>query len=166
MKLYRLLPSIPGSWGRFEDFQMRMRVFAERFHLEAPIEPMLHDLTQKWINAPLSTGYWIVYDDSGLSCAHLCSYIADHYGQPYVSFYQTEIEHGGAREIFHQVGPEIAAWVKGLNVIYERANPANPLRITHGESTTWIEPQIYERLFRAMGFPLKASRTVFRWELT
>lgn len=165
MKTHRLLPDTPGSWARYEDFENRIRAFCRKYLPETPEVSLLAELRRKWVTAPLSTGYWIGYGDSGNPAAHLCSYISARFDLPFVEFCQVEFDAGESiLGVLPQIGGEIAEWVSRLNRIYEAAGQRT--RITSGESMTWIDPKIYERLFRGLGFGLKASRTVFRWDLT
>ena len=162
MKTYRLLPELPGAWGRYEDFRERVRMFNAKYLPDSPTGSTIRDLDNKWINGAVGTGFWLAYNDAGQPCAHLCAYKSNYYEQPYIWFYQIEFDAGESiLEPLHRVAEQIAGWVGSLNQIYELAK--RPERITYGESASWVDPKIYERMFAHIGFTPKASRTIFRW---
>ena len=88
--------------------------------------------------------------------------MAAHYEQPYVQFYQIEFDSGQSiLAPMQQVGGEVQNWVRSLNIIYREAKRDS--RIRFAESSSWIDPEVYERLFKSLGFRPQAQRTVFRW---
>lgn len=165
MKTYRLLPDIKETRGMYWDFEDRVARFCEKYLPDTPKERLIQDIRSKWIQQPIGTGYWLVYNDQGEPCAHLCAYISAHFERPFVQFYQMEVDQGyNLLEVMHKVAEEIGKWVQRLNDVYKASN--SPCRITYGESMTWIDTKIYERMFKNLGFSPKASRTVMRWDFS
>jgi len=164
MKIYRLLPDTHGSWGRYEDFEARIATFAEKYVPDTPRYWLTQDLRERWIKERgILTGYWIVYGDAGVSCGHLCAYLNWHYQTPFIYFDQIEFDPGeSVLTVMHQVAAEIGEWVKALNALFA-AKGQPQFKITHGKSASWIEPRIYERLFKNLGFTPKAAHTVYKW---
>lgn len=165
MRIIRLLPDDPGAWELFEDFQNRCRAFIKRYMPETNEVLAIQMLREKWVRTPLDTGYWIgLHDDSNTSFGHLCGYLDAHFDVPYVQFWQIEmIDVPFALQAISQVGREVAEWIAGYNRLLATAGRTR--FITYGESQTWIEPKLYERLFRNSGLDLKAHRYVYRWSL-
>lgn len=161
MTIYRLLPNVPGSWGRFEDFRTRIAAFATRHSPDTSIPALLLDAERRWINAPLATGYWIVYGADGKPRAHLYAYIAERLGDPFAMFHQIEAEKSSATQAMAQVATEIRKWIEAVNMAYAAAK--SPLRIRHAESTSAIEPRIYCRLFRRTGLMPEPHERIYRW---
>jgi len=161
MTIHRLLPDNPGSWGFYEVFEKRVRAFLAEYLPETNAVRAIQDLREKWIKTPLLTGYFLVTDDSGIF-GHLVSYMADNYGSPYVKFDQIQMEQSPyALQAIREVGEHLRAWMAAYNKILEAAH--RPERVTSGESYSWIDPEIYVRLFRSAGFEIKGERHVFRW---
>lgn len=170
--IHRLLPDTPGSWGLYEIFERRVRAFLKEYLPETNETRAIHDLRVRWIERPLETGFFLAYEhdksptlgDGVYPFGHLCSYLADHYGTPYVLFWQIQIEKSPfALQAIREVGTLLQAWMTGYNRILEAAK--RPERITYGESYAWIEPETYVRLFRSAGFEIRGERHVFRWRL-
>lgn len=164
MRIFRLLPDDEGAWGRFEDFQSRIRGFVENYTPETNAMALIKEVRERWIGTPHLTGYWIVYGDAGIPIVHNLSWVAERHGQPYINFYQTEMDDPAhCVEILEKVGLQIRQWIAALNQISEAKG--DPRRITYGESQTWIKGAVYERLFKHVGFDLKAMHQVYRWNV-
>lgn len=163
MAVTRILPDAPGSWTLYEIFENRVRSFIKEYLPETNEVRAIQDLREKWIKTPLLTGYFLA-EDGQQAFGHLCSYMSDHFGSPYILLWQTQIDPSPfSAPAIREVGVQLREWMAAYNKILEAAK--RPERVTSGESFTWIEPDIYVRLLRSMGFEIKADRHVFRWSL-
>ena len=173
MTIYRLLPDNQGDWARFELFEQRVRRFLRKYLPETPEVLAIQQLRMRWVQSPLDTGLWLAIDERGRSRGHLAAHTEFCYGQPFVLFWQMEIDHvvetsieaaeESGWQMISRIGHEVVQWIEAYNRIL--AAQGRQERITYGESHTWIEPKVYERLFRDSGMLLKDHRHLYRWTL-
>jgi len=160
--IHRLDPEKTGHWSLFEQFQGRVRLFMQKYLPQTPENIVLAFIRQRWVASAVTTGYWLGLKENGDSYGHLCSWVDEAWGQTYINFWQIEIDNEGGLEAIAQVGKEVREWCEKFNGILQ-AQGRRP--IAYGESYTWIDPKVYERLFRHAGINIQAYRTVYRWEL-
>ena len=165
MHLRRLLPDQDGDWTLFELFQNRVRGFIRSYLPDINEQAAIVQLRTRWVSTPLDTGFWLALDDDLVPFGHLCAETQQRYGQIYVLFWQLQIDPNPlSLATISQAGKEIKTWISAYNHILQ-ANGRQE-RIKYAESYTWIEPQIYERLFRHANIKFEFSRSVFRWDFT
>ena len=162
--IHRLLPDTPGSWARYEIFEDRVRAFLKEYLPRTNESRAVHDLRMRWIDRTIETGYYLACHEDGEPFGHLVSYVAHNFGEPYLLFWQIQMDQSPfALQAIREAGELIRKWVKVYNNILTAAKRQE--RLTRGESWSWIDPEIYLRLFRAAGFEIEAERHVFSWKL-
>jgi hypothetical protein len=162
MEVTRLLPTDDSSWLLFPAFKDRNRRFIETFLPSTKPDAIIDDLVKRWINTPLLTGYFLVRKDPITPIAHLTSWIADNYGDPYVFVYQAWCDEGhnlgkAAAEVVNQID----LWAKMLNAMMAETKS----KITKFELSTWRDADVWARYFEAMGRKSVKIRSVIECEL-
>lgn len=152
------------TWALYPLFEDRVIAFAERYTHNVPVSLLREKTMRRWVDDPLSAGYWLGLDGNN-AVAHLLSYLAwDDFQRPHIEFYQLESdkEHS-LLPVLATVGAQVNAWVKAINLTFEQQG--RQVRIQDGFLTTWHDYASYRRLVAQAGLEFDSERIVMRCSL-
>ena len=121
LEVHRLDPSNPSSWSLYPQFEARLRKFLA---IQTPDfgEPdkCIVEMRKRWVETPEICGYWLLMETEGEflqeAVGHVCGWVQDHYGKPYVLLFQTEVDdHHETRETLIRVVDRARVWITELN---------------------------------------------------
>lgn len=160
--LYRLVPSLNVGWEFYPAFEERVKKFNHQYlqeYTSAQEAFMVQTLRQRFVNDPLSSGYWIAIKDSNV-IGHVCGWMAMDWGQPYAFIYQAEtsFDEGLSRRWVMELGD----WISEMNgALMAQGKP----QITFAECATFHKPDAFNRLLGMWGAKNLRTRSLIRFDV-
>lgn len=149
-EVHRLDPANSSSWSHWPSFEARVRHF---LNVQTPDfgepEKCIVEIRRRWVETPEIAGYWLLLasEDNFLlksAVGHVCGWVQDHFGKPYVLLFQTEVDEAHeTREMLVGVIEQAREWIGEMN---QKLSKGNMPPITYIEHWSRAPAEVWNRL--------------------
>jgi hypothetical protein len=150
-----------GHLNFYPTFEARLRRFVEKYADKAescPVDSILHEMVNRWINTPALAGYFLALDEDDFTIGHLASWITNYYGQNRLYVWQAEMDEG--QDVLEPMVVQLKSWIAEVN-----SKLPCDFQVTRWEWLTWHPMVVWQRYLRKTGLTVSQTHSLIEGTL-